>query len=203
MFKRRCNNYYPLYLGSKVSTGKIMLFFCLSLLLVGCAQIRDSLTYIRRDAHLTSVQKLLFFPPVVEPEIPEIQQPAGELFRAALTDAMEERYRQIQIKFIDVHLPYHGPEAEIIAKFSANNEAQAVVIPHIKFVKMGVGSFISRQVIVTFRLYNHRGDYLMETGYDTTVGNANLRQTATSSLRYGVRGCLRKMFKEIRNHFKN
>ena len=81
-----------------------------------------------------------------------------------------------------------------------NNNADVAVIPKVKYFKVGFGKYVfSNQVIVSMKLYNANGDFVMETAYDTYKGNGRLLGSAENSVIIGTKGAIRKISKELRN----
>ena len=74
------------------------------------------------------------------------------------------------------------------------------IIPKVKYFKVGFGKYVfSNQVVVSLKLYDSEGNYIMETSYDTYKGNARLLGSAENSVIIGTKGAIRKMEKELRN----
>ena len=69
-----------------------------------------------------------------------------------------------------------------------------------KYFKVGFGKYVfSNQVIISMKLYNAEGDFVMEAAYDTYKGNGRMLGTAENSVIIGTKGALRKISKELKN----
>lgn len=91
-----------------------------------------------------------------------------------------------------------------IKEICLNNNAEVALIPRVKYFKVGFGRYVfSNQVLVSAKLYDADGNFIIETSYDTYKGNARLLGNAENSVKIGTIGMLRKMNKEIRRYKLN
>lgn len=87
---------------------------------------------------------------------------------------------------------------EQVAELCQNNDADFVVIPSIKFFKVGFGKYIfSSQVVVTLDLYNAQGHLVSSSVYDTLKRKGRMFGSAESSIKKGTMGAYKMMKKNI------
>lgn len=167
-------------------------------IIMSCANYGDSLLYYKKDAKINGVKTVLFFDPEVFPDIDEIKDPTYSAFSNAASDKM----RSISIKYLQVNkaIPFEEIDTKIVQEICKNNNADVAIIPKVKYFKVGFGRYVfSNQVVVSLKLYDSEGNYIMETSYDTYKGNARLLGSAENSVIIGTKGAIRKMEKELRN----
>ncbi|QIY82897.1 pyruvate decarboxylase [Chryseobacterium sp. NEB161] len=167
-------------------------------IIMSCANYGDSLLYYKKDAKINGVKTVLFFDPEVFPDIDEIKDPTYSAFSNAASDKM----RSISIKYLQVNkaIPFEEIDTKIVQEICKNNNADVAIIPKVKYFKVGFGKYVfSNQVVVSLKLYDSEGNYIMETSYDTYKGNARLLGSAENSVIIGTKGAIRKMEKELRN----
>lgn len=167
-------------------------------IIMSCANYGDSLLYYKKDAKINGVKTVLFFDPEVFPDIDEIKDPTYSAFSNAASDKM----RSISIKYLQVNkaIPFEEIDTKIVQEICKNNNADVAIIPKVKYFKVGFGRYVfSNQVVVSLKLYDSEGNYIMETSYDTYKGNARLLGSAENSVLIGTKGAIRKMEKELRN----
>lgn len=167
-------------------------------IIMSCANYGDSLLYYKKDAKINGVKTVLFFDPEVFPDIDEIKDPTYSAFSNAASDKM----RSISIKYLQVNkaIPFEEVDTKIVQEICKNNNADVAIIPKVKYFKVGFGRYVfSNQVVVSLKLYDSEGNYIMETSYDTYKGNARLLGSAENSVIIGTKGAIRKMEKELRN----
>lgn len=74
-----------------------------------------------------------------------------------------------------------------VTELCQNNDADFVVIPSIKFFKVGFGKYIfSSQVVVTLDLYNAQGHLVSSSVYDTLKRKGRMFGSAESSIKKGT-----------------
>lgn len=173
-------------------------YILLLCIIMSCANYGDSLLYYKKDAKINGVKTVLFFDPEVFPDIDEIKDPTYSAFSNAASDKM----RSISIKYLQVNkaIPFEEIDTKIVQEICKNNNADVAIIPKVKYFKVGFGKYVfSNQVVVSLKLYDSEGNYIMETSYDTYKGNARLLGSAENSVIIGTKGAIRKMEKELRN----
>ncbi|WKS94621.1 pyruvate decarboxylase [Riemerella columbina] len=167
---------------------------------VNCAAWGDSLQYLNKNIKIKKIQKALYFTPEIIPNIPEISYPTDQAFYSAVSDFMKDE-DGLKVSKIDTVMPYDSIDTDYIREVCANNNAQVVLIPKVKYFKVGFGKYVfSNQVLVSAKLYDADGNFIIETTYDTYRGNARLLGSAENSVKIGTKGMLKKMDKEIRRN---
>lgn len=171
----------------------------LSTLLFSCANFGDSLLYFNKNARLSNVKTVLYFNPEVFPDVPEIIEPTNSAFFTATSDQMKT-YGNMKYLQVDTPISFDEVDVKTVRDICRNNNADVAVIPKVKYFKVGFGKYVfSNQVIVSMKLYNADGDFVMETAYDTYKGNGRLLGSAENSVIIGTKGAIRKISKELRN----
>ncbi|MDY3315865.1 pyruvate decarboxylase [Riemerella anatipestifer] len=170
---------------------------------VGCAAWGDSLGYLNKNIKIKKVKKAVYFNPLVVPEIPEIYAPTYHAFYSAASDFLKDK-NSGKIVRVDCAMSYDNIDTEYIKEICLNNNAEVALIPKVKYFKVGFGRYVfSNQVLVSAKLYDAEGNFIIETSYDTYKGNARLLGNAENSVKIGTIGMLKKMNKEIRRHKLN
>lgn len=183
----------------KTHLSSLLLTFYASTLLISCANFGDALIYRNRDFKVSKVKTVLYFNPEVYPDISEIKEPTYSAFYSATSDKMRS-LGKIQYLQVDTELSFDNVDVEVIKEICYNNNADVAVIPKVKYFKVGFGKYVfSNQVIVSLKLYDSQGHFIMQTSYDTYKGNGRLLGTASNSVIIGTKGAIRKLDKELRN----
>jgi len=173
--------------------------FLLLNILVSCANLGDSLIYFNKNAKIPKVKTVLYFNPEIFPDISEIKEPTYTAFYTATSDQMKSLGNLKYLK-IDTPISFDNVDAGTVKEICRNNNADLAVIPKVKYFKVGFGKYVfSNQVIVSMKLYNSEGIFVMETAYDTYKGNGRLLGSAENSVIIGTKGAIRKISKELRN----
>ena len=151
---------------------------------------------------MSRIKTILYFTPEVFPDIEEIKDPTTAAFYSAATNKIKLIGGFKYLK-LDTSMPFEEIDIDIIREFCKNNNAEAAIIPKVKYFKVGFGKYVfSNQVIVSLKLYNANGDYIMETAYDTYKANGRMLGSAENSVILGTEGALEKMTKELKNREK-
>lgn len=167
--------------------------------LISCTNLGDSLLYYNQDIKIQKVKTVLYFNPEVFPDIPEIKDPTYSAFHNAASDKMKSlgNFKYLQV---DTPILFDEVDISVVKELCKNNNAEVAVIPKVKYFKVGLGKYVfSNQVIVSLKLYDSAGNFVMETAYDTYSGNARLLGSAENSVIIGTKGAIQKMSKELRN----
>lgn len=183
----------------KTHLSSLILTFYVSTLLISCANYGDALLYKNKDIKISKVKTVLYFNPEVFPDISEIKEPTYTAFYSATSDKMKSLGN---IKYLQVDTPilFDDVNTETVREICQNNNADIAVVPKVKYFKVGFGKYVfSNQVIVSMKLYDSKGHFIMETSYDTYKGNGRLLGSASNSVIIGTKGAIRKMNKELRN----
>ena len=183
----------------KTHLSSLFLTFYVSTLLISCANYGDALLYKNKDIKVSKVKTVLYFNPEVFPDISEIKEPTYTAFYSATSDKMKSLGN---IKYLQVDTPilFDDVNTETVKEICQNNNADIAVVPKVTYFKVGFGKYVfSNQVIVSMKLYDSKGHFIMETSYDTYKGNGRLLGSASNSVIIGTKGAIRKMNKELRN----
>ena len=183
----------------KKSLLLIFVTFYLSILLISCANYGDTLLYKNNDIKISNVKTVLYFNPEIFPDITEIKEPTYTAFYSATSDKMKS-LGNIKYLQVDTPISFDDVDTKTVKEICLNNNADVAVIPKVKYFKVGFGKYVfSNQVIVSMKLYDSQGHFIMETSYDTYKGNARLLGSASNSVILGTKGAIRKIHKELRN----
>lgn len=166
---------------------------------VSCANYGDSLLYFNKNAKISGIKTVLYFEPEVFPDITEIKDPTFSAFYNATSDKMKS-IGSVKYLQVNTSVPFDEVDSKMIKEICKNNNADVAVVPKVKYFKVGFGKYVfSNQVVVSLKLYDSSGNFVMETSYDTYKGNARLLGSAENSVIIGTKGAIRKMEKELRN----
>lgn len=183
----------------KTPLQSIFLSLILSSLLISCANYGEALVYKNKDIKVSKIRTVLYFNPEVFPDISEIKEPTYTAFYSATSDKMKS-LGNIKYLQVDTPMSFDDVDAKTVKEICQNNNADVAVVPKVKYFKVGFGKYVfSNQVIVSMKLYDSNGHFIMETSYDTYKGNARLLGSASNSVILGTKGAIRKMNKELRN----
>ena len=177
----------------------LFLTFYVSTLLISCANYGDALHYKNKDFKVSKIKTILYFNPEVFPDISEIKEPTYNAFYSATSDKMRSLGN---VKYLQVDSPmsFDDVDTKTIKEICENNNADVAVVPKVMYFKVGFGKYVfSNQVIVSMKLYDFKGHFIMENSYDTYKGNGRLLGSASNSVIIGTKGAIRKMNKELRN----
>jgi len=143
------------------------------------------------------IKKILYFNPEVEPDIEEIKEPTNHAFFSAVSDNLSERKNRM-IK-TETQVSFDSIDKKTITDYSINNEADFVIIPKVKYFKVGLGKYVfSNQVVVSMKLFDAEGNLLTETDYDTYRKNMRLMGSTTNSVKIGTNGAIKDILKKLR-----
>lgn len=165
--------------------------------LVSCANFGDSLKYVNDGVRLNKVNRIIYFNPEVIPDVFEIKDPTYNTFFSAASDKLMAMGTKSYLK-IDTPMSYDDVDIEAIKEFCKNNEADIAIVPKVTYFKVGFGKYVfSNQVLVSLKLFDAQGNYIMETSYDTYKGNGRMLGSAENSVKIGTKGAINKMNKEL------
>lgn len=177
----------------------ILLGLLAGLILVGCSHLGSTLRYYQPHHQLGKIKKVIYFEPSVFPEIEEIQEPTNQAFFGAVAD-QSHLYSGVKTVIINQSLDYDNIDNQYIKEIGENNSADAIIVPKVKYFKVGFGKYVfSNQVLVSLKLYDRQGNLLIETEYDTYKGNARLTGKAENSIRIGTQGALKILIKALKS----
>ncbi|WP_326982713.1 pyruvate decarboxylase [Chryseobacterium sp. MYb264] len=143
------------------------------------------------------IKKILYFNPEVEPDIEEIKEPTNHAFFSAVSDNLSERKNKM-IR-TETQVSFDSIDPKTIIDYSTNNEADFVVVPKVKYFKVGLGKYVfSNQVVVSMKLFDAEGNLLTETDYDTYRKNMRLLGSTSNSVKIGTNGAIKDILKKLR-----
>ena len=100
-------------------------------------------------------------------------------------------------------LKYDSIDQNTIREFCVNNDSQLLVVPKVKYFKVGFGKYVfSNQVLVSLKLYDSEGNFVMETSYDTYRGKGRLLGNTENSIKIGTKQAMELMNKGLRTQNK-
>ena len=177
----------------------ILLGIAAGLVLAGCSSFGSKLLGYKPDYKLGKIKKIIYFQPTVFPEIEEIKPPTNQAFFSAVTDQMSLYSGNIKTVQMDSSMDYDNVDTEYIKEVGKNNNAEAIIVPKVKYFKVGIGKYVfSNQVLVSLKLYDSDGNLIMENQYDTYKGNARLIGKAENSIKVGTKGAIKDLIKNLR-----
>ena len=177
----------------------ILLGITAGLVLAGCSSFGSKLLDYKPDYKLDKIKKIIYFQPTVFPEIEEIKPPTNQAFFSAVTDQMSLYSGNIKTVQMDSSMDYDNVDTEYIKEVGKNNNAEAIIVPKVKYFKVGIGKYVfSNQVLVSLKLYDSDGNLIMENQYDTYKGNARLIGKAENSIKVGTKGAIKDLIKNLR-----
>lgn len=154
----------------EIMNKKILILGCLALVVVGCASLGNKLSYFDKTIKLNKVSKVLYFKPEVFPEIEEIEEPTDMAVYNTVSSYLSDLNQIEMVKINDI-MPYDRVDNQYVKELCQNNKTDLVMIPKVKYFKVGLGKYVfSNQVIVSFKVYDADGRFLIESSYDTYKG---------------------------------
>lgn len=179
---------------------KILILGATIFLTVGCAALGNKLNYFDKTIKLAKVDKVLYFKPEVFPNIDEIEEPTDVAVYNAVSSYLSDLNQIEMVKINDI-MPYDHIDNQYLKELCQNNKTDLVMIPKVKYFKVGFGKYVfSNQVIVSFKVYDGQGRFLIESSYDTYKGKARIGGKAESSIKIGVKGVLDRIVKEVKQN---
>lgn len=181
----------------------ILLITVGAIVITSCATIKGAKKSDQSDwDHDKKKYSVLYFSPEVYPNIPEIQGPSNFAFFSAVSDKVA-RNRQIKMDKVDSTMPFDDVDVDAIKEMCKNNGSDLVVVPRIKYFKVGFGKYVfSNQVVVSMKVYNAKGQLLKETSYDTFRKNKRMIGNTENSIKIGTVGAMNDIMKEIKDFDK-
>ncbi len=170
---------------------KLTFILCTGLLLGGVFILKAQKSAVEK------INKVLYFNPVVEPDIEEIKEPTNTAFFSAVSDNLSERKNKM-LK-TETQISFDSIDRKTIADYCINNDADFAIVPKVKYFKVGLGKYVfSNQVIVSMKLFDAQGNLLTETDYDTYRKNMRLLGSTTNSVKIGTNGAIKGILKQFR-----
>ncbi|KUJ52524.1 hypothetical protein [Chryseobacterium sp. JAH] len=144
------------------------------------------------------IKKILYFNPEVEPDLEEITEPTNHAFFSAISDKVSG-FRKNKMLRSDVRVSYDSIDSKTILEYSKNNDADFVIVPKVKYFKVGLGKYVfSNQVVVSMKLFDAEGNFIASSHYDTYRKNMRLLGSAENSIKIGTNGAMKSILKELK-----
>lgn len=144
------------------------------------------------------IKKILYFNPEVEPDIEEIKEPTNNAFFSAVSDNVSTFKRNKMLRS-EVNIAYDSIDSKTILEYSKNNDADFVIVPKVKYFKVGLGKYVfSNQVVVSMKLFDAEGNFIASSQYDTYRKNMRLLGSTENSIKIGTNGAMKSILKELR-----
>lgn len=169
-------------------------------IIISCATAGNRVEYINRQVKIPKIQRIITYDPEVFPNIEEIKEPTNTAYFSALSDQLRilGDYKLLRVNSTAT---YDFTEINTLKEICSNNNADAILIPKVKYFKVGIGKYVfSNQVIVSLKLYDSAGNFIIETSYNTFKTNGRLLGSAENSIKIGTVGALVKMSQEVRSN---
>lgn len=159
--------------------------------------VAGSAFYLVKGQSRKTSETILYFNPEIYPDIIEIQEATNDTFFDALTNWSKNDTSKIVR--LNNSIPFDTEDTTTLKEYCMNNNAEFVVIPKIKYFKVGIGKLVlSNQVIVTLKLYNKEGQLISEASHDTYKKNGRLLGSAENSIEIGTKGALKTLRKNLK-----
>lgn len=101
-------------------------------------------------------------------------------------------------------MKYDSIDEKTLKDYCLNNDSQLVIVPKVKYFKVGLGKYVfSNQVLVTLRMYDAEGKYIMESSYDTYRGKGRMIGNTENSVKIGTKNAIDLMTKQFRELMRN
>ncbi|WP_411810916.1 pyruvate decarboxylase [Chryseobacterium scophthalmum] len=143
-------------------------------------------------------KKVLYFNPEVEPDIEEIKEPTNLAFFSAVSDNISA-FRKNKMLRSEVQVSFDSIDSKTITEYSKNNDADFVIVPKVKYFKVGLGKYVfSNQVVVSMKLFDAEGNLITSSEYDTYRKNMRLLGSTENSIKIGTNGAMKNILKELR-----
>ena len=169
-------------------------------IIVSCAVAGNRVEYINREIKIPKIQRIVAYEPEVFPDIDEIKEPTNTAYFSALSNELNA-LGDYKLLRVNTAADYGFSDPKTLIEMCKNNRADAILIPKVKYFKVGIGKYVfSNQVIVSLKLYDATGNFIIETSYDTFKTNGRMLGSAENSIKIGTEGALKKMSQEIRRN---
>lgn len=166
-------------------------------ILVSCAA-GNKINYSKNSLSLPEINRVIYLDPEIDPDIDEIKDPTYLAFFSAVTDniRLNNGHRMVRINNT---MKYDSIDANTLKEFCVNNDSQLVIVPKVKYFKVGFGKYVfSNQVLVSMKLFDADGNYIMETSYDTYRGKGRLLGNTENSVKIGTKNAMELMTKGLK-----
>lgn len=148
----------------------------------------------------SEIRNIIYLNPEIDPAVEEIKDPTYAAFFSTVSDeiGLNTKHRLIRVNNT---MKYDSIDCTSIKEFCANNDSQLVIVPKVKYFKVGIGKYVfSNQVMVSLKLFDAEGNYIMESSYNTYKGKGRLLGSTENSIKIGTKNAMRLMSRELRSH---
>lgn len=188
---------YPIkrqYFCNSIKMKKILLHILLSTVFITSI---SAIKAQKTNAH-DKIKRILYFNPEVEPDLEEIKDPTNNAFFSTVSDNVSTFKRNRMLRS-EVQVSFDSIDAKTISEYSKNNDADFVIVPKVKYFKVGLGKYVfSNQVIVSLKLFDAEGNFIASSDYDTYRKNMRLLGSTENSIKIGTNGAMKSILKELR-----
>ncbi len=144
------------------------------------------------------IKKIVYYNPEIEPNVEEIKEPSYQAFFSSVTDHLSKRERMKMLR-VESTMKYDTVNTMDLIEICEANASDAVVVPKIKYFKVGLGKYVfSNQVIVSMKMYDAQGNFLLESSYDTFKKHKRILGSTENSIKIGTEKAMELLLKEIR-----
>lgn len=181
----------------------VFLAIAAGIILLGCKSWGSSIFSGDKSIKLKKVQRIVYFNPEVFPDYEGIREPTNKAFFNTVTNELKH-YGDYKILRTDAHFSYDSVDVQTIKDYCKNNNAEAAVVPKVKYFKVGIGKYVfSNQVIISMKLYNSEGELVMENSFDTYKGKGRLLGSAENSVNIGASNVIKNLIAALKSRDKN
>lgn len=139
----------------------------------------------------------LYTNPTIEPPVEEIIAPTIIEFFDVVTHRFSAN-KNLKLIRSKSSVVADGDISKNIQELGENNNADYVVVPKLKFFKVGIGRYLfSSQVEVCLDLYNSEGKLLSSETYNTYKNDRRIFGSAENSIRKATQGAMKGLRKKF------
>lgn len=169
------------------------------LFLLGAAYAYSQTTTNIDEVQITGKRKytVLYTNPTIEPPLEEIIAPTTLEFFDVVTHRFSDS-KNLKLIRSKAEVVEEGDFAKNIQELGENNGADYVVVPKLKFFKVGIGRYVfSSQVEVCLSLYSPEGQLISSETYNTFKNDKRIFGSAENSIRKATQGALKGLRKKF------
>ncbi len=171
-----------------------------AIFLISCSSYGTSLNYNTQSNNIPKVKQIIYLSPEVYPNLDEIKSPSYQAFFSSISNKIS-KYPKLKMLRVDSKMSYDSINTDNLREICENNNSEIVIVPKIKYFKIGLGSYVfSNQVVVSMKMYDASGNFIMESTFDTFKKSKRLLGSTENSVKIGTEGAMDLILKEIRAH---
>lgn len=180
----------------------VFLAIAAGLILLSCKSWGSTSSNGEGKIKAKKVHKIVYFSPEVFPNYDGITEPTNKAFFNTVTNELKN-YGDYRVLRVDTSVSYDTVDIQSIKDYCKNNDAEAAIIPKVKYFKVGIGKYVfSNQVIISMKLYNSDGELVMENSFDTYRGKGRLLGSAENSVNIGTSNVIKNLITELKSRNK-